>query len=282
MRLRQLESHLQKVKGFTNPKVKWEQYSTTPHIAAHLLYTIHNTYGDIEDKIVADFGIGSGILSVGAALLGCSYVIGIDIDEDALQLAQSNFEYFEIENFELLKADLRHASLRTVYQTSPFDSMKILVNDLPTNYNNPIHNNNNINNNVTDDASQSASESCSSEEADSPQPSTRKQSIVDTVIMNPPFGTKIKGVDSIFLEKAFEMASTAVYSLHKTSTRDFIIKKATRCGAKVNVLAELRFDIPQMYQFHKQKSVDIEVDFLRFDVRNIFPSSEHSKLKIDK
>jgi predicted RNA methylase len=35
-----------------------------------MLYTIHTVYNDIEDKVVADFGVGCGILSVGAALLG--------------------------------------------------------------------------------------------------------------------------------------------------------------------------------------------------------------------
>ena len=30
------------------------------------------------------------------------------------------------------------------------------------------------------------------------------------------------------------------------------------------MLAEMRFDVPAMYKFHKQKSKDIAVDFLRF------------------
>jgi hypothetical protein len=51
------------------------------------------------------------------------------------------------------------------------------------------------------------------------------------------------------------------------------VKKAMQWGAKVDVIAELKFDIPQMYKFHKQKSVDVEVDFLRFDVRNLTHSS---------
>lgn len=42
----------------------------------------------------------------------------------------------------------------------------------------------------------------------------------DTVIMNPPFGTKNNaGIDMEFLEVAVRLAKTAVYSLHKTSTR---------------------------------------------------------------
>ena len=32
----------------------------------------------------------------------------------------------------------------------------------------------------------------------------------------------------------------------------------------MEVLAELRFDLPASYRFHTKDSVDIEVDFIRF------------------
>ena len=38
--------------------------------------------------------------------------------------------------------------------------------------------------------------------------------------MNPPFGTRKKGADMEFLSAAMKVASQAVYSLHKTSTRE--------------------------------------------------------------
>jgi hypothetical protein len=87
---------------------------------------------------------------------------------------------------------------------------------------------------------------------------------IDTVVMNPPFGTKRKGVDMVFLQKAIEMCGTSVYSLHKTSTRNHILKKATQWGVEAKVIAELKFDIPQMYKFHKRRSVDVAVDLFRF------------------
>jgi len=88
---------------------------------------------------------------------------------------------------------------------------------------------------------------------------------VDTVVMNPPFGTKHnKGLDLVFLEAGLEMASTAVYSLHKTSTRDHVLSKARSWGAEGRVLAELRYDLPATYKHHKKASVDICVDFIRF------------------
>lgn len=50
----------------------------------------------------------------------------------------------------------------------------------------------------------------------------------DTVIMNPPFGTKIKGADMHFLRVACSLGPQQVYSLHKSSTRSHIHKVATR------------------------------------------------------
>lgn len=86
----------------------------------------------------------------------------------------------------------------------------------------------------------------------------------DVVVMNPPFGTKKnKGIDVIFLQQALRIAPT-VYSLHKTSTRAFLQRKATQeWGCSFEVVAELRFAIPQTYRCHKKKNVNIEVDFIR-------------------
>ncbi|KAI4380704.1 hypothetical protein MLD38_006866 [Melastoma candidum] len=90
--------------------------------------------------------------------------------------------------------------------------------------------------------------------------------VVDTVIMNPPFGTRKKGADMDFLRAALKVASRAVYSLHKTSTREHIKRTALRdFNAKsAEVLCELRYDLPQLYKFHRKKEVDIAVDLWRF------------------
>lgn len=37
---------------------------------ACMLYTIHNTFDDIENKTIADLGCGCGMLSIGSAMLG--------------------------------------------------------------------------------------------------------------------------------------------------------------------------------------------------------------------
>ena len=85
----------------------------------------------------------------------------------------------------------------------------------------------------------------------------------DVVVTNPPFGTRNRGIDTVFVEKAMSSAAV-VYSLHKTSTRDHFIRKASEEGWKIDIIAELRYDLPKTHRFHKQKSKDIEVDLYRF------------------
>ena len=59
----------------------------------------------------------------------------------------------------------------------------------------------------------------------------------------------------------------AVYSLHKTATREHILKKAeNEWNVKVEVLAQLKYDLPASYKHHKKSNVDIDVDFMRFSM----------------
>jgi predicted RNA methylase len=86
--------------------------------------------------------------------------------------------------------------------------------------------------------------------------------------MNPPFGTKHNsGMDMKFLEIASKLAKHTIYSLHKSSTRNYVLKKGLQFGFHSEVLAELEYDIPQTYKFHKKKAVNIKVDFIRFSCK---------------
>lgn len=100
--------------------------------------------------------------------------------------------------------------------------------------------------------------------------STKWRKKFDTVLMNPPFGTKHNaGIDIKFLMSAINLAQTAVYSLHKTSTRNYIQKKMKELGLIAEVVATLRYNLDSTYKFHKKSSVDIEVDCWRFDVSKL-------------
>lgn len=214
MKLRHLESALSQVDGFGEPKWALEQYLTPPHLAARVLQCAAS-FDDLDGCAVADLGCGTGMLLVGAALMGCDEAlsVGVDADPDALAIAQSNLDGMEVE-CALLRADVvSEAGL-------PFRSTG----------------------------------------------SGGSSNVFDTVLMNPPFGTKNQGVDLLFVKRGLAVAPV-VYSLHKTSTREFLVGRgAAACGPDVaaEVVATMRFDLPATYKFHKQKSVDIEVDLLRF------------------
>ena len=80
--------------------------------------------------------------------------------------------------------------------------------------------------------------------------------------MNPPFGTRTKGADMVFLRAAAALKPRkAIYSLNKSSTRAYIQKTAlnTLGFSSAQVIAEMKYDLPASYSFHKKKSVDIEV-----------------------
>jgi ribosomal protein L11 methyltransferase len=47
---------------------------------------------DVKGKVVIDYGCGSGILAIAAALLGAKKVIGVDTDPQALEATQANAE----------------------------------------------------------------------------------------------------------------------------------------------------------------------------------------------
>lgn len=65
-----------------------------------------------------------------------------------------------------------------------------------------------------------------------------------------------------FVKVGLQLANV-VYSLHKSSTRKFVLKNAKESGYTSEVLAQLKFDLPKSYVFHSKKSVDIYVDLIR-------------------
>lgn len=70
MSLRDLQWKLQECRAFDAPKLALEQYNTSAELAANMIYTIDNEYGEIGDCVVGDFGCGCGILGIAADLMG--------------------------------------------------------------------------------------------------------------------------------------------------------------------------------------------------------------------
>ncbi|CAI0390096.1 unnamed protein product [Linum tenue] len=166
MKLKQLEGLLGNLQQFSNPKVELEQYPTGPHIASRMLYMGGNSYGDVTEKVVADFGCGGcGTLGAAAALMGADHIELLYVYSESLEMATANAEDLELD-IDFVQCDIRNLGWRG--------------------------------------------------------------SSVDTVIMNPPFGTRRKGADMEFLSTALKIASGAVYSLHTRDVSSHIKRAALR------------------------------------------------------
>jgi len=128
----QLEILLQKVKGHPKPSADLEQYSTPANIAADVLWFAY-AQGDIAGKKVVDLGCGTGILGIGAKLLGAEEVISLDVDEAALGVAMKNASALGVD-LSLLTVDVKDfpEPADTVLMNPPFGAQKSdLHADLP-------------------------------------------------------------------------------------------------------------------------------------------------------
>jgi putative methylase len=94
---------LSRLKSFEKPKAKEEQYLTEPEIAAELLWLM-KMRGELDDKTIADLGSGTGILGLGALMLGARKVFLVDKDKEAMDIAKQNHRQLEKEGYKLGKA----------------------------------------------------------------------------------------------------------------------------------------------------------------------------------
>jgi putative methylase len=85
---------------------------------------------------------------------------------------------------------------------------------------------------------------------------------VDTVLMNPPFGTKQPHADVQFLQAALKLGAT-VYSMHKSSTREFLTRWFQENAAEVERIMTTKMEIPHQFPFHRKKRGYADVDVFR-------------------
>ena len=84
----------------------------------------------------------------------------------------------------------------------------------------------------------------------------------DTVIMNPPFGTKQEHADIRFLRVALKVGKV-IYSIHKSTTHSFISRWLKDAGAESEILMTTKMLIPHQYNFHHKRRHVVVVDVLR-------------------
>jgi len=188
-----LEIKLEAVPVHPNPKASLEQYTTPSPIASDVLFRAFSD-GHINNKKIADLGCGTGIFSIGSAYLGANSVKAIDVDEEAVRIAEKESKKWSLSEI----IDFKIEDVRG-FKTE-----------------------------------------------------------VDTVIMNPPFGSQKKGADLPFLKKAFEI-SDKIYTIHNAKTEEFLenfIKERRH-----SIFWEKRYmlEIGNMFEFHEEERKTFEV-----------------------
>ncbi|CAI4230372.1 unnamed protein product [Auanema sp. JU1783] len=210
MKAKRLDWFLSELQGFESPKIKLEQYATSPEMAVSIAECMDDQIDDgLEGKSLADLGCGCGMLMIATSLTSdLDYCLGIDVDTDALNTCRENINHAELSN----KCDLLQADVLSLEKTISAQ--------------------------------------------------------FDIVVTNPPFGTKNNaGLDMQFVQSGLSILKEggSLFSLHKRSTRNYILKTANNWqNIEAECVAELRWELPATYKFHKKKAVDIEVDLIMF------------------
>lgn len=196
---------LSRLEAFYEPKVRAEQYISDSETAAFVLWQAA-LLGDIRGKMIADLGCGTGLLGIGALMLGAKSVFFMDFDENALEKAKNNLLKVKSEGYSIGKGDF---ILKDIAQLKEAEVAGTGV-----------------------------------------------------VIENPPFGTKVRHNDILFLEKALEIAQI-VYSFHKSETKGFLERFAARKNAKITHIWDFKFPLKASFSFHRRQIHRINVSCLR-------------------
>lgn len=123
MKKRNLEMILEKLDGFAAPDPRLEQYSTPALVASQLLYSAL-LRGDLEGT-VCDLGSGTGVLAIGASLLGAR-AVGVEIDPSAIRIARENARRVGADP-QFVRGDVATIGLKsvsTVVMNPPFGAQK--------------------------------------------------------------------------------------------------------------------------------------------------------------
>lgn len=200
MRRRSLKKLLGSLTPAPSPKVQLEQYTIPEDLAARILSLAAYTFDDIIGKVVVDLGCGSGRLAIGAAILGAAYVVGVDLDLEAVKVAKANAEKLGVKAI-----------------------VDWLIADIDV-----------------------LSGEC------------------DTVLQNPPYGTRRKGADVRFLGKAIEMARV-VYSLHKSVTDPYVRRFVEKRGGVITGIFTTRIRIARIFPFHRRRFYPVSVNLYRIE-----------------
>jgi putative methylase len=122
-----LEMLLSRVPPNPSPKPNLEQYTIPANVASTMLYIAAYVNNDIVGKAVLDLGCGTGRLALGAAFLGAEWVVGVDLDRNAVSEAHRVSQEINLgRKLQWVVADIGivHGRFDTVLQNPPYGVQK--------------------------------------------------------------------------------------------------------------------------------------------------------------
>ncbi|KZX17782.1 ribosomal protein L11 methyltransferase [Methanobrevibacter cuticularis] len=219
---RHLEIAIESIPKHPKPKVELEQYSTPATIAADIIWNAF-ILGDIENKSIIDLGCGTGIFTIAPLLLGAKLAIGIDIDQNSIDIAKKIANTMQIYNAHFFAEDVYNIkNIREIVNIKDSDIEEI--------------------NNIIDSNS-------------------KFDTFFANPPFGSQFRSK-KGADKIFMELSMKLASVS-YSFHMAGTKDFLISYYENLGGKITHEFFYEFPLDNIYDFHTQESKTIDVIVLR-------------------
>jgi len=192
MRRTELVRRLSKVPAFPHPDPTGEQVATPADLAADLL-TEALARGDVEGRTVVDLGAGTGVLALGAAILGAASVEAIERDPAAARLGAATSATWGL-------------------------SVRWETRDVG-----------------------------------------EGQGLVDTVVMNPPFGAQRAHADRPFWTEAFRRGRR-VYAYALADSRTFIERSAVARAVRIEDARPVPWTLPRTFPHHRKRSVELAVD----------------------
>lgn len=199
---KELAVFLSKLKTFENPKMIEEQYTLDSEVVADILWNAFMN-NDIQGKIIADFGCGTGIIGIGALLLGAKKVYFIDKDKEVFKNLFENIKITRNINKNILnKVEILNMDIRDF------------------------------------------------------------EGKADVVIMNPPWGTKMRHIDKDFLRKAFETANI-IYVVNKVAKHRTIKLLAYENNYKVTQEKDYLIRLKKTMKEHRAKVKVVKIVCLR-------------------
>lgn len=86
---------------------------TPPLVAAQLLYQIYLNE-NVEEMVVAELGVGTGMIIAGLIFIGAYHSLGVEIDQKYVRVAQRQLqEKVEGASYELIQGDVAQLRLKT-------------------------------------------------------------------------------------------------------------------------------------------------------------------------